>query len=143
MTDLKPVLAKLATGAKLDRGEAEAAFEIIMTGDATPSQIGAFLMALRVRGETVDEITGRGADHARQGQLASRRRPARSTSSAPAATPRARYNISTGAALVVAGARRAGRQARQPRAVLEVRRGRRAGGARRQHRGRHRRLIAR
>ncbi|MGE3784964.1 MAG: anthranilate phosphoribosyltransferase, partial [Alphaproteobacteria bacterium] len=37
---------------------AEAAFEIIMSGDATPSQMGALLMALRVRGETVAEITG-------------------------------------------------------------------------------------
>ena len=38
--------------------EAEAAFDIIMSGQATDAQIGAFLMALRVRGETVDEITG-------------------------------------------------------------------------------------
>ena len=60
MTDptMKSLLAKVADGASLDEGEAESAFEIIMSGDATPSQIGAFLMALRVRGETVDEITG-------------------------------------------------------------------------------------
>ncbi len=55
--DLKPVIGKLAGGARLSRDEALAAFEIIMSGGATPSQIGAFLMALRVRGETVDEIT--------------------------------------------------------------------------------------
>ncbi|MBV9825305.1 MAG: anthranilate phosphoribosyltransferase, partial [Alphaproteobacteria bacterium] len=56
--DLKPLLAKVATGTALSEDEAEAAFDIIMSGNATPSQMGAFLMALRVRGETVDEITG-------------------------------------------------------------------------------------
>jgi len=55
---LKPVLAKVADGNTLGADEAEAAFDIIMSGDATDAQIGAFLMALRVRGETVDEITG-------------------------------------------------------------------------------------
>src|ERR1700694_5785908 len=56
--DLKPLLAEVAAGRALSEGEAEAAFEIIMSGNATPSQMGAFLMALRVRGESVDEITG-------------------------------------------------------------------------------------
>src|SRR5215813_4607076 len=56
--DLKALLARVAQGYRLSEGEAEAAFDIIMSGDATPSQMGAFLMALRVRGETVDEITG-------------------------------------------------------------------------------------
>ncbi len=55
---LKPHIAKVATGASLSRSEARQAFEIIMSGEATPSQIGGFLMALRVRGETVDEIAG-------------------------------------------------------------------------------------
>jgi anthranilate phosphoribosyltransferase len=56
--DLKALLAHVAQGRSLSESEAEAAFDIIMSGDATPSQMGAFLMALRVRGETVDEITG-------------------------------------------------------------------------------------
>ncbi len=55
---LKPLLAKVADGTTLSAEEAEAAFDIIMSGQATDAQIGAFLMALRVRGETVDEITG-------------------------------------------------------------------------------------
>lgn len=55
---MKSLLAKVADGNTLDEGEAESAFGIIMSGEATPSQIGAFLMALRVRGETVAEITG-------------------------------------------------------------------------------------
>ena len=60
MSELKPFLAKVANREALTRDEARQAFEILMSGEATPSQIGAFLMALRVRGETVDEIVGGG-----------------------------------------------------------------------------------
>ena len=56
--DLKPVLAQLAGGATLTAEQAEAAFDIIMSGEATPAQIGGLLMAMRVRGETVAELTG-------------------------------------------------------------------------------------
>ncbi len=56
--NLKPILARLAAGARLSEQEAEQAFDIIMSGEATPAQIGALLMAMRVRGETVPEITG-------------------------------------------------------------------------------------
>jgi len=56
--DLKPLLAHVAQGRSLTEAQAESAFEIIMSGNATASQIGAFLMALRVRGETVEEIAG-------------------------------------------------------------------------------------
>ena len=55
---LKAFLAKLAEGGTLSADEAEEAFSVLMSGDATPAQIGGLLMALRVRGETVDEITG-------------------------------------------------------------------------------------
>lgn len=58
MADLKSAIAKVAGGDALSREEARAAFDVMMSGDATPSQIGGFLMALRVRGETVDEIAG-------------------------------------------------------------------------------------
>ena len=57
MGQLKPLLALVADGKTLTRQQAETAFDIMMTGNATPAQIGAFLMALRVRGETVEEIT--------------------------------------------------------------------------------------
>jgi anthranilate phosphoribosyltransferase len=53
---LKPTLTILSEGRTLSCAEATKAFEIILNGDATPSQVGAFLTALRVRGETVDEI---------------------------------------------------------------------------------------
>ncbi len=56
MTQLKTLLARVADGHRLSEAEATDAFEIIMSGNATPAQMGAFLMALRVRGETVDEI---------------------------------------------------------------------------------------
>jgi anthranilate phosphoribosyltransferase len=58
MSDLKALIGKAAGGRALDRAEAERAFDIIMSGEATPAQIGGFLMALRVRGETVEEIAG-------------------------------------------------------------------------------------
>ena len=56
--NLKPFLARLAAGETLTDAEAETAFDIIMSGEATPAQIGALLMAMRVRGETVPELTG-------------------------------------------------------------------------------------
>jgi anthranilate phosphoribosyltransferase len=58
MDSFKPIIAKVAAGASLTRPEAEAAFDNLLSGEVTPAQMGAFLMALRVRGETVDELTG-------------------------------------------------------------------------------------
>jgi anthranilate phosphoribosyltransferase len=58
MDSFKPLIAKVAAGASLTRAEAVEAFDVILSGEVTPSQMGGFLMALRVRGETVDEITG-------------------------------------------------------------------------------------
>jgi anthranilate phosphoribosyltransferase len=51
-------LGEIASGRPLSEAEAEAAFRAVMAGQATPAQIGGFLMGLRVRGETVAEITG-------------------------------------------------------------------------------------
>ncbi|PWB64810.1 MAG: anthranilate phosphoribosyltransferase [Bradyrhizobiaceae bacterium] len=58
MDEFKALIGKVATGAVLTRQEAVNAFDRMMSGEATPSQMGALLMGLRVRGETVDEITG-------------------------------------------------------------------------------------
>ena len=100
--DLKPLLAHVAAGRSLSEDQAEAAFDIIMSGNATASQIGAFLMALRVRGETVEEIAG-----------AARIMRAKAIAvDAPAGTidtcgtggdSSGSFNISTASALVVAG----------------------------------------
>ncbi len=56
--NLKPTIARLAAGETLTDDQAETAFDVIMSGEATPAQIGALLMAMRLRGETVSEITG-------------------------------------------------------------------------------------
>lgn len=58
MDDFKPFIAKVATGATLSREEARDAFDTILSGEVTNAQSAAFLMALRVRGETIDEIAG-------------------------------------------------------------------------------------
>ncbi len=58
MTTLKPVLARLAQGETLSADESEAAFGLVMSGEATPAQIAGMLMAMRVRRETVPELTG-------------------------------------------------------------------------------------
>ncbi len=55
---LKPYLAKVLDRQDLSPEEAEAAMGIIMRGEATDAQIGGYLMALRMKGECVDEITG-------------------------------------------------------------------------------------
>lgn len=54
----KRLLNLVAGGATLSVEDSRLAFDVMMSGNATPSQMGGFLMALRVRGETVDEITG-------------------------------------------------------------------------------------
>src|SRR5437660_11322225 len=100
--DLKPLLAQVAAGRPLSEGEAEAAFDIIMSGNATPSQIGAFLMGLRVRGETVDEITG-AARIMRAKALAIEAPPGTIDTVGTAGDGSGTFNISTASALVVAG----------------------------------------
>ena len=55
--DLKPILAALADGKTLSEQEAVDAFDLLMAGEADLAQTAAFLMALRLRGETIDEIT--------------------------------------------------------------------------------------
>jgi anthranilate phosphoribosyltransferase len=100
---MKPLLAKVADGKALNEPEAAQAFDIIMSGEATPAQIGAFLMALRVRGETVEEISG--AVRVMREKALKIVAPANAidvvgTGGDGAGT----YNVSTAAALVVAGA---------------------------------------
>ena len=58
MEDFKPFIAKVATGASLSREEARDAFETMLSGGVTNAQAAAFLMALRVRGESTEEIAG-------------------------------------------------------------------------------------
>ena len=55
---LKQAIQKVVSRLDLSEEEMEAAMEVIMTGQATPAQIGAFITALRLKGETIEEITG-------------------------------------------------------------------------------------
>ena len=100
--DLRPLLALVAAGRALDQTQAEAAFEIIMSGDATPSQMGALLMALRVRGETVDEITG-AARIMRAKAVTLDAPPGTIDTCGTGGDSSGSFNISTASALVVAG----------------------------------------
>jgi anthranilate phosphoribosyltransferase len=102
-SEMKMLLAKVANGISLSEKEAESAFNVVMSGEATSAQIGAFLMALRVRGETVDEITG--------AVRVMREKALRVSAPADAidivgtgGDASGTLNISTGAALVVAAA---------------------------------------
>ncbi len=103
MNDLKPYIAKVADGHSLNRREAEGAFGILMSGDATPSQIGAFLMALRVRGETVDEIAG-AVSTMRSKMLTVDAPPGAIDIVGTGGDQSGTYNISTAAAIVAAAA---------------------------------------
>lgn len=58
MSTFKDFIAKVADGHALTAEEAREAFEVILSGSATPSQLGGFLMAIRVRGESIAEVTG-------------------------------------------------------------------------------------
>ena len=100
--DFKTLIAKVASGAALTREEAAHAFDRMMSGEATPSQMGGLLMALRVRGETVDELTG---------AVMTMRSKMQKVAAPPDAIDvvgtggdaSGSYNISTCAALIVAG----------------------------------------
>jgi anthranilate phosphoribosyltransferase len=103
LPDMKSIIGRVAAGEHLDVDSARRAFDIMMSGDATPAQMGAFLMGLRVRGETVDELTG--------GVMTMREKMTRIDAPAGAVDVvgtggdgAGTYNISTAAGLVVAGA---------------------------------------
>jgi anthranilate phosphoribosyltransferase len=103
MTDeFKALIAKTATGASLTRAEAASAFDSMMSGEATPSQMGALLMALRVRGETVDEITG-AVTTMRAKMLGVKAPPDAIDVVGTGGDASGSFNISTCAAFIVAG----------------------------------------
>jgi anthranilate phosphoribosyltransferase len=101
--EFKAMLGKVATGAVLTRDEAAQAFDRMMSGEATPSQMGALLMALRVRGETVDELTG-AVSAMRAKMLRVKAPPDAIDVVGTGGDASGSFNISTCAAFVVAGA---------------------------------------
>jgi anthranilate phosphoribosyltransferase len=102
MDAFKPYLAKVATGASLTREEARSAFDDLLSGEVTPAQGGAFLMALRVRGEALDEIVG--AVSAMRGRMTRVNAPADAMDIVGTGGDHSgSYNISTLASMIVAG----------------------------------------
>ncbi|MCC8959462.1 anthranilate phosphoribosyltransferase [Bradyrhizobium sp. Pear77] len=103
MEALKSIIGKVATGSTLTRDETALAFDSMMSGHATPSQIGGLLMGMRVRGETVEEVTGAAsAMRSRMPRVEAACDPIdiAGTSDAPMCS----VNVSTCASFIVAGA---------------------------------------
>jgi anthranilate phosphoribosyltransferase len=103
MVEIKALISQIASGATLSREMAFEAFDAMMSGEVTPSQIGGLLMGLRVRGETVDEITGAVA------AMRAKMLPVVAPDNAidvvgTGGDASGSYNISTCAAFIVAGA---------------------------------------
>ncbi len=101
--ELKRLIQKVAAGAPLEQGEITTALEIMTEGHASPAQMGAFLMGLRIRGETVDEIAGAAAF------MRSRMTRVKAPDDAvdivgTGGDSHGTYNVSTCASLVAAGA---------------------------------------
>ena len=102
--EIRQAIAHLVEGRDLTAAEAEAVMEQIMTGQATPAQIGGFLIALRLKGETVEEVTGfaRAMRH-NATRVRAHRWPMVDTCGT-GGDGAGTFNISTTAAFVVAGA---------------------------------------
>ena len=101
---MQTVLARLLDGHDLTRDDARGAMDTIMSGEATPAQIGGFLVALRLKGETADEIAGC-AEAMRAHVLPVRPRRDDLVDTAGTGGDGGRtFNISTAAALVAAAA---------------------------------------
>src|SRR6266581_5937399 len=103
MDEFKALIGKVAAGAQLSREESALAFDRMMSGEATPSQMGGLLMAMRVRGETIDEITGAASTmRAKMTKVAAP--PEAIDVVGTGGDASGSYNISTCAAFIVAGA---------------------------------------
>lgn len=107
---LKPFIAKVMQFQDLSASEAETAMSLIMTGQATPAQIGGYLVGLRMKGETVDEVTGSARAMRAYGSRVVTQphsTPAVLIDTAGTGGDGAHtFNISTAAAFVIAGAGR-------------------------------------
>jgi len=101
--DFQRILSKLADGATLSKAEASEAVGLMMDGAAGPAQMGAFLMALRARGETVEELAG--AVDAMRARVAAVEAPAHAIDTCgTGGDGHQTLNISTAAAFIAAGA---------------------------------------
>lgn len=101
---IKELIGKVISGQNLTQNEAEGAMEIIMAGEATPAQIAALLTALRLKGETVAEITGFALTMRRRATAIDCHDPSVVDTCGTGGDGTNTFNISTTAALVLAGA---------------------------------------
>jgi anthranilate phosphoribosyltransferase len=101
---IQDTLVQLLDGHDLDRDRARAVMDEIMAGDATQAQIGGFLVALRIKGETPDEIAGFAEAIRARGVSVAPKRDDLVDTAGTGGDGRATINISTAAALVAAAA---------------------------------------
>ncbi len=101
--ELRGLVQKVSTGASLTRAEIQTALRSMMSGEATAAQMGAFLMAMRVRGETVEEITG-AAEFLRMHMTGVTAPEGAVDIVGTGGDSHGTYNVSTCAAIVAAGA---------------------------------------
>ena len=129
--DIKAAIQTVVEGGELSAAEASRAMDHIMSGEVTPAQIGAFLIALRMRGETVEEIAGFAAamrEHSLHVDVDLDAGPLVDTCGT-GGDASGTYNISTTASFAYRRSRRSHRQARQPLCDVEMRLRRPARGA--------------
>jgi len=101
--DIRAAIAHLVSGYDLTESDMESVMREVMGGDATPAQIGAFLVALRMKGECVEEISGAARVMRRYATPVATTQEVVDTCG-PGGDMCGTFNISTAAALIAAGA---------------------------------------
>ena len=101
--DVRAAIAELVEGRDLSEAEMESVVREVMAGDATPAQLGGLLIALRMKGERVEEITGAARAMRRQATLVPTERELVDTCGT-GGDRAGTFNISTAAALIATGA---------------------------------------
>jgi anthranilate phosphoribosyltransferase len=102
--DIKALIALVADGTDLSEAQAETAMALMMNGEASQAQVAAFLMALRIKGETVAEITGCARVMRSRATAVTHHQPLTVDTCGTGGDQSNTFNISTTAAFVVAGA---------------------------------------
>ena len=127
---IQDALARLLDGKDLTREESREVMDTIMSGEATPAQIGGFLVALRLKGETAEEIAGAAEAMRAHVVPVHPKRDDLVDTAGTGGDGGKTFNISTAAALVAAAAGAGVAEARQPIGVIPLRQRRRPRAAR-------------
>lgn len=101
---MKEILNKLCLGQDLTKMEANTAMSAIMDGEATPAQVAAFIVALKMKGETAEEIFGCATAMRERAQKVQTKRTGLTDTCGTGGDGRGTFNISTVAAIIAAGA---------------------------------------